>query len=123
MSVSPIHIKMKFPEFAGYENVNIQFAIDEAALEVNDGWYARDRDIAVMYLAAHLLATSAAESTILEEGGREVVSERIGPMSTTYKQTGAGGANAPSRGDLTTTSYGVRFKRLRDLNFPAIGVI
>lgn len=120
MTVSPAHIKMKFPEFISNENVQVQFAIDEAALEVNDGWYERDRDLAIMYLACHILATSVAENAILEEGGREVTSERIGPMSTSYAVSGGGPSK---RGDLDTTSYGVRFKKLRRLNFPGMALI
>ena len=116
---SSINLKMKFPEFQDQDDATIEFAIEEAALSVDDTWLPSDQPVALMYLAAHYLMVSVQrqESAM----GEVVSSERFGEMSITYKTP-----NQPmmaSSEDFTTTSYGTRFMDLAKKNFPACLVI
>lgn len=114
---SAINLKMKFaPAFDDTDAATIEFAIEEAAGEVGDTWVSRQQ-LAIMYLAAHLLTVSknAAGAT----GGREVISKTIGRISWSYKQSSPDAAP----GSILTTWYGARFDEIRNGNFPAVAVV
>lgn len=116
---SAINIKMKFPEFKSLDNATIEFAIEEAQRSVDDSWLAGDQTIALMYLTAHYLMVSiqrAASAT-----GEVIESEKIGPMSITYKTPEQ--PTDVSESDYTTTQYGVRFVELLNRSHPAVAII
>jgi len=116
---SALNVKMKFPEFQSQDDATIEFAIEEAARSVDDSWIAADQTLGIMYLAAHYLMVSIqrAESA----AGEVVESERIGPLSITYKTPDQ--ASSASTSDLTTTQYGTRFRELMIRSNPAVAII
>ncbi len=105
-------IKMRFSEFADVVDPLIEFAIEEARMEVGGNW-KRGYNLAIVYLTAHYIA-SAIAAAASGGGGGDVASESIGRFSISYAQT----ANANAvHDDLESTSYGRRFEELRDRNF------
>lgn len=112
-------MKIKFPEFADEDDVRIEFAIEEAARNVDDTWLAKDKNLAWMYMAAHYLSVSINNATVVNN--KQVASERIGEISVTYATTPAPSPKDPT--DLSSTSYGQRYRELSKLNFPPIMVI
>jgi len=104
-----IAFKTRFPEFASVSDTLVEFALEEASLFVQN-WNARGMNIAWMYLAAHIVAIS---SIAADTEGRDIVSETIGRLATTYRSAGAN----LSLGDLTTTAYGKRYQQIRALSF------
>jgi hypothetical protein len=114
-------IKLKFPEFGSLADGTIEFAIEEAALNISDtaGWVSdKDQTMAHMYLTAHHLMVTIARS---QSGtGQRIKSESMDGMTLTYADDGA---NPPDPGDYTTTPYGSRYLDLVSLNFPAIGIV
>ena len=112
-------MKLKFPEFANQDDATIEFAIEEAARNVDDTWLAKDKNLAWMYMAAHYL--SVAINNALVVNNKQVVSERIGEISVTYAQPQQSTLKDPT--DLATTTYGMRYRELSKLNFPPIMVI
>lgn len=116
---SSANIKVKFPEFADVPDAAVEFAIEEAARNVDDTWLPLDQALALMYYAGHVLmiTLSRAESA----SGQQVTSERIGEINLTYKTpTQPTEADAS---DLTTTPYGIKFRDLARRNFPAVVVV
>lgn len=119
MTVTASAMKMKFPEFAGEDDARIEFAIEEAARNVDDTWRAKDKNLAWMYMTAHYLSVAINNATVVNN--KQVVSERIGEISVTYAQGPAPSPKDPT--DLSSTSYGQRYRELSKLNFPPIMVI
>jgi hypothetical protein len=116
---SALNIKMKFPEFQAQDDATIEFAIEEAQRSVDDSWIAADQTLAIMYLAGHYLMVSIQRAESAE--GEVVQSERIGPLSITYKIPEQ--ASAASASDLTTTAYGTRFRELLVRSNPAVAIV
>lgn len=106
-------IKLKFPEFAELDDSVIEFAIEEARLDVGSNWTV-GYNIALVQLTAHFIAAAQQASEDAAGDSGEIASESIGRMSISYKATSA--ANAVSS-DLSSTTYGKRFIELRDRNF------
>ena len=118
-TVTVTAIKLKFPEFADIDDAAIEFAIEEAASNVDDTWIARDKNLAWMYMAAHYLMVSISRAA--SGTGQQIQSERIGEISVTYAPTPQPTMASPS--DLTTTPYGTRYLELANLNHPPVMVI
>ena len=114
-----VSMRLKFPEFVDVPDAQIEFALEEAALGVSTDWYARDVNLAQMYLAAHLIAVGLAASETLG-GADRVQSETIGRMSVTYR---AGGGSTATAGDYSSSTYGERYLALVNLNFPSVLII
>jgi hypothetical protein len=113
-------IKMKFPEFGALAEGTVEFAIEEAQLNISDtaGWTSeKDQTMAHMYLTAHhlMVTLSRAQSGT----GQRIKSESVDGMSITYDTDGT----PPDPGDYTTTPYGSRYLDLCGLNFPAVMVV
>lgn len=114
-TITSVTIKMKFPEFASVDDPTIEFAIEEAILVV--GQYSkRGRDLAVMWLTAHLLAIG---SLAADNGGLFVVHETIGRLSQSYRET----AKDVDYGTYRSTAYGQRYLQLMRLGEPAFKVV
>lgn len=107
-------MKLRFPEFVDIDDSVIEFALAEALLFVN-GWTKPQVIPATMYLAAHFLAVDQVSA---DSDGRDITSETIGRLSTSYR-VGQGVGIA----DLASTSYGKRYIQLRNLTSPSFQVI
>lgn len=107
-------IKMRFSEFADVADNVIEFAVEEARLEVGDSWTIR-YNLALVYLVAHYVACSIAASASGGSGDEgDIASENIGRFSISYAKGAFDGATSD---DKSTTSYGRRYVELLGLNF------
>ena len=112
-----LSMKLKFPEFADVSDMTIEFAIEEAAMSFTDDNWTTGGDIAIMYSAAHLIASGQAAANSFEGGsGGEIESESIGRLSISYKSNPAANSSA-TPDDYSSSSYGRRYIELRGLNF------
>lgn len=117
---SAANVKMKFaPAFDNTADATIEFAIEEAASCVGDGW-RMDQTLAVYYLTAHFLSVAKVSAA---NDGREVTSERFGQISVTYKSGANSSAPQASFSDYSTTSYGARYFQIMKKNFPGFIII
>lgn len=105
----------RFPEFEDVDSDLLDRVIADAALQVDTTWLEADYARAILYLAAHLLSVSTAQSD--GESTDDIASEHIGRISVTYR-----GSTAASS-SLGSTTYGEQFVLLRRLNHPAIKVV
>jgi hypothetical protein len=107
---------MRFKEFADVDDTIVEYAIEEARLEVNDTWTA-NYNLAIVYLVAHYVSASVAAATNAGAGGGgSIASESIGRLSISYSQPNAANANAVPD-DKTSTSYGRRYLEILGANF------
>jgi hypothetical protein len=114
------NLKAKFPEFADESDASVEFAIEEAQLNVDDTWIdTLNSTLGLYYLSAHYLMVSRSRAE--SASGQMVRSENFGPMSVTYATPNQ--PTAASSSDLTTTPYGTRFLELVHLNFPPVAVV
>lgn len=104
----PVSMKTRYPELTTVADASLAFAIEEAALFVDDTWMERDRIPAISALAAHFMAVAGASAGV---DGREVTSETIGPISVTYAQVAAAAAS-PAGSNYAGTAYGKQYKVL-----------
>jgi hypothetical protein len=114
-----VNLKMKFPEFANVDDASVEFAIEEAALFVDDNWLPDTQILGVLYLAAHYLQMTimlAASAT-----GQPITSERMGPMSITYASPVQ--ITEATSSDWMLTMYGRRFREFCQINNPPIAII
>lgn len=107
-------IKMRFPEFTDVADPVVEFAIEEARLEVGTNWTV-GYNLAIVYLVAHYVASSVAASAAGGTGDDgDIASESIGRLSISYAKSP--NADAVSD-DKTSTSYGRRYVELLGRNF------
>lgn len=115
--------RTRFPIFGDASDELVQMMLNEAAGQVDQSWEETDYQPAILYLAAHLLATdNSAEGGTVEvgaSGAGNVTSESFGAISVGY---GAGNNQGSlSSSDLYgSTVYGRRFLALLKQNKPAI---
>lgn len=117
--ISAHSFKIRFPEFEAVPSSRIEFYIEEAALEVDAAWEAR-QTLGMLYLTAHklMMALSRAGSAT----GQQIASESFpGVLSVTY--TTAPALTDAAVEDLSQTFYGVRFKALRDAAVGSVAVV
>ncbi len=109
-----VSIKSRFPEFADTADAVVEFAIEEARLEVGSNW-TTGYNLAIVYLVAHYVACSNAASASAGTGDDgDIASESIGRFSISY----ATAANADAvHSDKSSTSYGRRYVELLGRNF------
>ncbi len=109
MSVTPADVKDIAPEFSSVLDARIIRFINRAKVSVNQDVFDTKYDLAVTYLAAHMLSVSAETS-----GGSAisqiVVSEKVGDLQRAYQNTESTTADPSS---LSRTRYGTEFLRLR----------
>jgi hypothetical protein len=109
-----VSIKTRFSEFNDVEDNVIEFAIEEARLEVGTNWTS-GYDLAIVYLTAHYVACSIAASSSGGSGdGGDIASESIGRFSISYAKSAFDDA---VHSDKSSTSYGRRYVELRERNF------
>lgn len=118
--------RTRFPIFDSAEDGLITVLLEEASGHVGTDWRESDYQPAIMYLAAHLLATdNSGEGEEVEygpAGGGEVASESFGGMSISYKSGNTGGSLSASE-RYGSTTYGRRYLALLRSNVPAIVAI
>lgn len=107
-------IKMRFPEFVDVGDPVIEFAIEEARLEIGTNW-TTVYNLAIVYLVAHYVACSLIASASGGTGdGGDIASESIGRLSISYAKSPNADA---THGDKSSSSYGRRYTELLGRNF------
>lgn len=117
--------RARFPVFEDAEDGLIEALLAEAAGQIDQSWREADYQPAIMYLAAHLLATdNSAEGDTVEVGGSTggIASESWGSMSVSY-DTGVKTSSAASASEWGATEYGRRFYNLLKKNKPGVVAI
>lgn len=122
-------LKARFPLFANVDDSILQLILDEAVADVGVTWVDKDRTPAVLYLAAHLLATQGFAGATGTGGGGAAITgaikkRKVGDVETEF--AGAAGAGSDGWGSspfYDSTVYGQMFLRLLRRNFPAIAVV
>lgn len=116
----------RFPIFADKDETLITIIIAEASSSVDTEWEEADYQPAIMYLAAHLLATDNSEEGSAVEIGNgssgAIASESFGPLSVSYASGGAAD-DAASKSQWGSTSYGRRYYNLLRRNKTGIVVV
>jgi hypothetical protein len=111
-------LKLRFKEFAGQTDTDIEFAIEEAMLHVDDSWPTDRASLAILYLAAHYLMVTISRA---QSGtGQRIKSQTMDGMSFTYVDDTA---KKPDPADFSTTPYGSRYLDLVNMNFPGVLLI
>lgn len=112
---TPAQFKIRFPAFAAVADATVQALLTEAARNVDESWFEKDYQPAIMYLAAHYLKLEGVLGDDVNVTG-PITSERLGDASVTY-------ANAQTGVMMTqygTTLYGRRYYELLRVNQPAV---
>lgn len=116
----------RFPIFSNataYPQTVVQSIIVEASNQIDSSWREVDYKPAILFLAAHKLATdnSGADDAVDIGGPTSIASESFAGMSISYKKqdANAGSAAASSYG---LTSYGRRYYELLIKNRPSVVV-
>lgn len=114
----------RFPIFADMDEGQFDALLEEAKLQVDDGWLSQTNyKVAIMYLIAHLKVTDTSqegESAVVGGAGSGgIASESFGGMSISYNN-GASASNAAANSQWGSTEYGRRFYELLKRNKPAI---
>lgn len=117
--ISAHTVKMRFPEFETVPSTRIEFAIEEAALQVDWTWDIYEAN-GMMWLTAHILAMEIARSG--SGTGQQIASESFsGVLSVTY--TTAPALTDIEVEDLSQTFYGVKFKALREAAVGSVAIV
>ena len=111
----------RFPIFEDEDEERIDALLAEAASQIDTNWREADYQPAIMYLAAHMLATDNADAgSEVEIGGVSTISsESFAGMSVSYSSGPQTGAAASKYG---STEYGRRFYGLLIKNVPGVAV-
>src|SRR5580765_3346712 len=117
--ISAHSVKMRYPQFANVPSTQIEFLIEDAALQVDWTWGIYEIP-GMMALVAHKLTmdlSRAASAT-----GQQIASESYsGVMSVTY--TPAPPLSSDEVEDLNSTYYGVQFKALREAAVGSVAIV
>jgi hypothetical protein len=117
--ISAHTVKMRYPQFVSVPSTQIEFAIEEAALWVDDTWGIYEAR-GMMLLTAHFLTvelTRAASGT-----GQQIASESFpGVVAVTY--TTAPQLSDDAVDDLSQTIFGIQFKALRDAAVGSVAIV
>ena len=112
----------RFPVFAESPEAQIDALLLEASNSVDSTWTEPDYQPAIMYLAAHLLATdNSGEDEQIEigsagSGGGQLTSESYGGMSASYAAPTFAQGSLSSDDEYGTTVYGRRYLALLQRN-------
>lgn len=113
---TPAQFKARFPIFDDQDDPRIQIFLNEAGSSVDRTWNINDYQVAIMYLAAHLLATDnsdeGSEVEIGPAGGGAIASESFGGGLSVSYTTGASAGDAASNSKYGSTEYGRRYYNL-----------
>lgn len=108
MAITPSYITARMPELASASVLEIQAAIDDAAVMFSADAFGPRADLAHAYLAAHVLASRKPGLASAAVGALQSVT--VGPITKTYAT--AGGASSPTSGvpaEYAGSKYGVLF--------------
>lgn len=119
----------RFPVFAKVSPDLLQLIIEEATADVGVNWIEKDRTPAILYFAAHLLASQGHAGATGTGGGGAATTgaikrRKVGDVETEF--VGAAAVSAGGWGGsplYDSTIYGQMFLRLLRRNFPAIAVV
>lgn len=111
-------LKERYPAFAAVYDAIVNFAIVDAARNVDEGWLESDYQAAIMALAAHILVEEGATGRDVEFAGA-IISSKLGDAQDTY----SGLAQSQMTGEFNSTSYGRKFMQLRALNCQAVQLL
>jgi len=117
--------KARFPQLAATSDPVVQVFLNEADAECGETWTDKDRALAVLYLAAHLMVSQGASGASSGGGGAALAGTikrtKVGDVETEYFGSDA---NAAASGSGTaSTIYGREYLRLMRRNFPGIAVV
>lgn len=114
----------RFPIFEDAEPDQIQVLLTEASASVDQSWAEADYQPAIMYLAAHLLATDSSQvgDDVGAGGNGTIASESFNGMSVSYVRPN-GVSSGAFVSEYSTTSYGRRYLALLKRNKPAVVAI
>lgn len=117
--------KARFPQLVSTPDATVQVFLDEADGEVGETWTEKDRALAVLYLAAHLLVSQGASGASPGGGGAApagaIKRRKVGDVETEYFGTDATATITIS--STASTPYGKRYLELMRKNFPAVVVV
>lgn len=115
-------IKLRFPEFADVDDAQIEFAIEEAKLEVSDTNWTVGYNVALVYLTAHYVSAAISRIDSAGAGGESAIaSESIGRLSITYARSNTKVEAVAD--DKESTSYGRRYLEMVVGNFSGATII
>lgn len=114
---TPADFKVRFPIFGDEDPTRLQMFLDEASSSVDQSWNVNDFRPAIMYLAAHLLATdNSGEGESVEvgpAGGGVIASESFGGgLAVSYATPSVQQGSLSSNDKYGTTEYGRRYYSL-----------
>lgn len=120
--------KARFPVYEDLEDAYVDLLLAEASGQVDTSWIEADYQPAIMYLAAHLIATDASGNSGDDEeeadgGDGPISSENFGVLSVTYDTSKGSASSNQSSSGLERTEYGRRYLSLLKKNKPAIVAI
>lgn len=121
--------KARYPEFEHVANERVQLFLDEAGLELNDGWIETDRKIAHMALTAHMLSMEGEPGRSSGSGdssaaGQLAKKHKVGDVEVEFitpQEWGVGDGGTFAGYEVTV--YGRRFWELKARNFPTVQVV
>lgn len=109
--------KTRFPIFSDEDDDRVQMLLNEASSSVDRSWNVNDYQPAIMYLAAHLLATdnsAEGDDVIIGPAGQgQIASESFGGgLSVSYATASPKGGSLSDNDKYGTTTYGRRYYAL-----------
>jgi hypothetical protein len=105
-------VKARVADLEDEDDGKINFAIIDAARNVDSSWIEDDYQTAIIFLAAHFLLSGDASVG----GGSSIKSENFGRMSVTY-------GNTADKSGYSSTEWGQRYLELLRKNHPPIMVL
>jgi len=115
MTIEAASFKVFFPEFSSVDDARVDIFLTNGKLRVSQKVFNTTYELAVFYLAAHMLATSINNENSGGAGtGNKgaVSSEKVGDLSISYGSISSGGGSGSSA-QLIETSYGREYIQLR----------
>lgn len=117
--ISAHTVKMRYPQFVSVPSSQIEFVIEEAALQVDWTWGIYEAR-GMMTLTAHMLTVELSRAG--SATGQQIASESFpGVVSISY--TTAPTLNDEAVDDLSQTIYGVQFKALREAAVGSVAIV
>ncbi len=121
-------VKARFPEMGNVPDSVIQLVISEALPQVGESWIERDRQPAMLYLVAHMLAMQGYPASASGAAGSGATTgpmkrHKVGDVEVEFAGVATGGGISGSNGFFNATAYGQQFALYMRRNFPAVAVV
>lgn len=116
---TPAQFRTRFPVFAAESDERVQLFLDEASGKVDLTYVEADYQPAIMYAAAHLLATDGSnEGDDIEVGAQTgpISSESFGEISVSYRAPAGYASQSEWAAFWGTTEWGRRYLSLVRVN-------